>query len=189
MTTTTPASTCECLTPLCVWESGERKRKDHRGHGDHRGQKLPPCSSRQQTPPRLPGVNPVGHRWHCPLLAGAPLQAGRWPGSPEGPSPTPRHHTRQDRLEVPAAPRPHLPGGNQGKTHQSHGTTRPSTARSTAASPGSSRAVTAPPSPHRHGTGTPRNPPPPPGPPSPSRRPGDRPQRTEPAPHPQRCPQ
>lgn len=116
------------------------------------GEKPPPCCSRQPMPPPLPAVNPVGHRRPCPWLA-AP---GR--GMARGPlaRPTPPHSARATPSA--SSPRPHLPGGNQGKTHQPHGTTRPRSAP-TAASRGlqqgrdssSASAQTR----HRHGTDTP----------------------------------
>lgn len=158
-TTTTPAAAFECWAPLCVWDSGECKRK---GHKDHRGQgeKLPPCFSRQQMPPP---PSPVQHLLALPF---ARRSKGRYK---EGDGREPRRpfaHPTASQLERPT-PSPSstssLLGENQGKTHQPHGRTRPWRARPTTASPDSSLAVRAPPPPHRHGTDAPRNPPSPRG--------------------------
>lgn len=115
-TTTTPAVTLECSTPLRVWESGERKWK---GHPAYRGQRareeLPPRFSRQQTPAPLPAVHAVGHLLALPFARRCPAP-GRGTGrGPRRPSHTPRHHTRQDWLEVPAAPPPSFLRGKPGQ--------------------------------------------------------------------------
>lgn len=150
-TTTTPAAACECWAPLCVWDSGERKRK---GNKDHRGQgeKLPPCFSRQQMPPP---PSPVQHLLALPF---ARRSKGRYK---EGDGREPRRpfaHPTASQLGRPTtspSSTSSLLGENQGKTHQPHGRTRPWGARPTTASLDSSRAVRAPPPPHRRGAPTP----------------------------------
>lgn len=122
-TTTTPAATFECLTPLCVWESGERKCKGHPAQRGQRARRGAP-SSLQQAAKATPAARGASRR---ALLALPLARRGPAPGRGTGRSPEalrPLHGITLAKTDskFQQLPRPHFSEENQGKTQQSHGT-------------------------------------------------------------------
>lgn len=122
-TTTTPAATFECLTPLCVWESGERKCKGHPAQRGQRARRGAP-SSLQQAAKATPAARGASRG---ALLALPLARRGPAPGRGTGRSPEalrPLHGITLAKTDskFQQLPRPHFSEENQGKTQQSHGT-------------------------------------------------------------------